>query len=87
MDMYGYTIATSRVTVLVSTLATEKVFFQGLCQMLTKISPFRTWLHNMWYEHVNELDSWGMPKPDYTSTVYFQRFRWWLRAEYRRQQQ
>lgn len=46
---------------------------------------FRVWLQDMWLAHLDELDSWGLARPDYTSAVYFQRFRWWLRAEYRRQ--
>lgn len=46
---------------------------------------FRVWLQDMWLAHLDELDSWGLSRPDYTSAVYFQRFRWWLRAEYRRQ--
>jgi hypothetical protein len=53
--------------------------------MLTKNTAFRAWLQDMWYQHLDELDSYGLTKPDYTSAVYFQRFRWWLRAEYRRQ--
>jgi hypothetical protein len=53
--------------------------------MLTKTTAFRSWLQNMWYQHLDELDSYGLARPDYTSSVYFQRFRWWLRAEYRRQ--
>ena len=55
--------------------------------MPLKNKSFRVWLQDMWYTHLDELDSWNMPRPDYTSTAYFQRFRWWLRAEYRRQQQ
>ena len=53
----------------------------------SKQTGFRAWLMEMWYSHLDELDAWSLPKPDYTSSVYFQRFRWWLRAEYRRQNQ
>jgi hypothetical protein len=53
--------------------------------MLVKNKSFKVWLQEMWYQHLDELDGYGMPRPDYTSAAYFQRFRWWLRAEYRRQ--
>ena len=53
--------------------------------MPTKTNAFRLWLQDMWLQHLDELDSYSLPRPDYTSTAYFQRFRWWLRAEYRRQ--
>lgn len=46
---------------------------------------FRHWLQEMWYEHLAELDSLGM-KCDYDLKHYFNRYKHWLRREYRHQQ-
>jgi hypothetical protein len=47
---------------------------------------FRAWLKEMWYNHVDELMSLGMLPPRYNLKDYFQRYRWWLKREYRHQQ-
>lgn len=44
---------------------------------------FRQWLQEKWYEHLDELDSWNMKAPDYNLRQYFDRYRWWLKREYR----
>lgn len=44
---------------------------------------FRQWLQEKWYEHLDELDSWNMKTPDYDLRQYFDRYRWWLKREYR----
>lgn len=43
---------------------------------------FRTWLQNKWYEHLDELDSLGIPHPDYDLKKYFEKYKWWLKREY-----
>ena len=48
---------------------------------------FRQWLHEQWLQHTDELRDWGQPVPvDYTVKQYLAKYRWWLRREYRFQQ-
>ena len=42
---------------------------------------FRSWCHEKWMEHQDELASYGQ-KLTYTSKDYFQMYRWWLKREY-----
>jgi hypothetical protein len=46
-----------------------------------KISGFRTWVRELWYENCEEHFQDNIPK--YTHEEYFQKFKWWLRREYR----
>lgn len=46
---------------------------------------FKHWLNEMWFEHLSELESLGM-KCDYDIKHYFNKYKWWLRREYRHQQ-
>ena len=45
---------------------------------------FRLWLQNMWFEHKDELESIGQ-KCDYDLIQYFNRYKYWLKREYRHQ--
>ena len=47
---------------------------------------FRFWIQQIWYEHLAEVEAWGIPNPTYNVTEYFQKYRWWLRREWRHQQ-
>ena len=51
-----------------------------------KTSGFRGWVHNLWIENCEERilyhDGDRMSEQE-----YFRRFRWWLRREWRHQQQ
>jgi hypothetical protein len=47
---------------------------------------FRQWLHEMWLQHCEEFEGWFHRQPDYDLKDYFQRYRWWLKREYRHQQ-
>jgi len=47
---------------------------------------FRQWLHEMWLQHCEEFEGWFHRRPDYDLKDYFQRYRWWLKREYRHQQ-
>mgnify|MGYP006270774895 CR=1 FL=1 len=46
-------------------------------------NPFRKWLREMWMEHLDELNAWNQPKPNYDVNKYFQMYKWWLKREYR----
>ena len=45
---------------------------------------FRTWCHQVWYEHLDEVLEYEGQIPAYTAKTYFEKYRWWLRREYRR---
>ena len=45
---------------------------------------FRLWCQEKWYEHVNELESYGQSVP-YTAKDYFAKYKYWLKREYRYQ--
>jgi hypothetical protein len=45
---------------------------------------FRTWLRNIWVENCLEHDQYG--ELPYTMEEYFQRYKWWLKREFRYQQ-
>lgn len=46
---------------------------------------FRIWLQNKWFEHLDELDSLGLKEPDYDIKHYFNKYKYWLKREYRHQ--
>jgi len=49
---------------------------------------FRNWLHHMWNQHLDELDSYGVSvPPNYNLNDYFNRYKYWLKREYKHQQQ
>ena len=48
---------------------------------------FRDWLREMWYKHLDELESIGAPPPEYNLRQYFNRYKYWLKREYRHQQE
>lgn len=45
---------------------------------------FRDWLRLRYQEHCQETDGWGVARLN--SDLYFQKYRWWLRREYRHSQ-
>jgi hypothetical protein len=49
-----------------------------------KDSHFRRWLQEMWYEHCDEILLWSHSKVQYPSSEYFRKYKWWLRAMYRK---
>lgn len=51
---------------------------------MQKITPFRLWLHQIWLDNCAEHDTYG--ELPYTMQEYWQRYRYWLRREYRFQQ-
>ena len=48
---------------------------------------FRYWCIQKWYEHCDEVEAWTGEPVKYLSKEYFLLYRWWLRREYRYQQQ
>ena len=47
---------------------------------------FRTWLQEKWYQHMTEVEEWTGRLPAYPIQEYFNRYKWWLKREYRHQQ-
>lgn len=45
---------------------------------------FQNWLRNIWLENCQEHDVYG--ELPYTMQEYFQKYKWWLKREYRYQQ-
>lgn len=50
-----------------------------------KTSAFRTWVRELWYENCDEHFQANIPK--YTHEEYFQKFKWWLKREYKHQKE
>ena len=50
-----------------------------------KKHSFRIWCQKKWFEHKDELESYGQPL-DHTAQQYFERYKFWLKREYRHQQ-
>ena len=46
---------------------------------------FRFWCREKWYEHLAELEAYKQTMP-YTQTEYFNKYKYWLKREYRHQQ-
>lgn len=45
---------------------------------------FRSWLQEQWFLHKEELDGYGQ-KLDYDLKQYFNKYKFWLKREYRHQ--
>lgn len=50
---------------------------------MSKPSPFRVWLQNIWFDNCSEHAEFR--EPQLTMAEYFQRYKWWLRREFRHQ--
>jgi len=50
-----------------------------------KNSAFRTWVRELWYANCDEHFEAKLPK--YTHEEYFQKFKWWLKREYKHQRE
>jgi hypothetical protein len=51
----------------------------------TNTSQFRLWCQAKWYEHLDELDGYGLKPPTYSSSYYFKTYKYWLKREYQHQ--
>ena len=47
---------------------------------------FRAWCREMWYEHVEECRAWEGVEPTATPQEYFNKYKFWLKREFRHQQ-
>lgn len=48
------------------------------------LSDFRSWLQQKWYEHRDECFNWNTAACE-NPGVYFNKYKWWLKREYKRQ--
>lgn len=48
---------------------------------------FRLWLQEKWYEHLDELMLMGQPVPSYDIREYFNKYKYWLKREYKYERQ
>ena len=46
---------------------------------------FRAWCREMWYQHVEECLTWEGVEPSATPQEYFNKYKYWLKREYRHQ--
>ena len=46
---------------------------------------FRSWLQEMWYNHIDEMVNYTGRAPVYTAKDYFHKYKYWLKREYRHQ--
>ena len=46
---------------------------------------FRQWVQEIWFQHIDELDAWEHQSPKYSPAEYFNRYKWWLKREYKHQ--
>lgn len=44
---------------------------------------FRLWLQEKWFEHLDELMLMGQPMPTYDIREYFNKYKYWLKREYK----
>jgi len=51
------------------------------------MSSFRLWLQKIWVQHKEETLNWTGHMPEYEMAYYVNKYRWWLRREYRHQQE
>lgn len=47
-------------------------------------SVFRHWVQQLWYEHMDEIESYGQDL-QYSSTDYFNKYKFWLKREFKHQ--
>lgn len=45
---------------------------------------FKFWCREKWFEHIAELESYGQ-QPAYSQKDYFNKYKWWLKREYKYQ--
>ncbi len=49
--------------------------------MSTELSEFKSWLRNIWLENCEEHNQFN--EPPLKMGEYFQKYKWWLRREFR----
>jgi len=53
--------------------------------MTRDLTPFKLWLQRMYMDHKDEANAYGFPTCD--AATYFRMYKYWLKREYRHQQQ
>lgn len=48
------------------------------------MSPFRSWVRNLWTENCAEHDAFN--EPEYSLSDYFQKHKWYLKVRYKQEQ-
>lgn len=51
---------------------------------LKPMSPFRSWVRNLWTENCAEHDAFN--EPEYSLSDYFQKHKWYLKVRYKQEQ-
>lgn len=51
-----------------------------------KQGSFRHWCTEKWYEHVDEMISYGQKSDISNSEEYFRKYKYWLKREYKHQE-
>ncbi len=46
---------------------------------------FRIWCREMWFQHMDECLAWEGVEPTATPQEYFNKYKYWLKREYRHQ--
>ena len=49
-------------------------------------SVFRRFLLSKWEEHCVEVEAWEKKQPEYLVQQYFDKYKWWLKREFKHQQ-
>ena len=55
------------------------------CFETMKRKSFRHWLTEKWYQHCDEILTYSGHMPEYPLKEYFHRYKWWLKALYRKE--
>tara|TARA_B110000503_G_scaffold141270_1_gene234255 strand:- start:1126 stop:1344 length:219 start_codon:yes stop_codon:yes gene_type:complete len=52
---------------------------------MLKQTKFRLWVNNMYYDNQDELIGWSVHINDEDTTIkrYFNKYKWWLKREYK----
>ena len=50
------------------------------------VSPFRMFVHNLWIDNCTEYEAFGGSDGCIDLREYFNKFKWWLKREYKYQQ-
>jgi hypothetical protein len=51
---------------------------------MNKVSNFRTWVNELYYENCKEREAFK--EPCFKSEDYFNKYKWWLKREFQHQQ-
>lgn len=47
---------------------------------------FRRWVQEIWFQHCEECENWLHQRPSYDIKEYFNKYKYWLKREYRHRQ-